>query len=339
MLRSHRSQRPLSDNKEKPQPYCQTRHFRPRCTPVVLASLDVNIPRINLVRRKIPLFNKADWCSFHGHMISIHNSIQDMAMTCSVDDLWSTFKQGIITGIEKYIPHKFAKERNGKPWVKKPLQRLIAKRNRHYSKYRATGSRYHKDKYKQTKAQVQKGIRSSYWAYVEDIATSQETQASHGKCNKKFWSFIKHSRKQSSCIPDLKASDGSILTNSKAKANLLNQHFHSVFSPLGTPLQHAQHSTGYPCMPPIEIKTAGIDKLISELDEYINFKGMLEDLQWRTLEQRRTDCRLVLLFQIIHGLVQIPPTNYLQPSLNTHLAKIITIHIIISTMLDKNKLF
>ena len=46
-------------------------------------------------------------------------------------------------------------------------------------------------------------------------------------------------------------------------------------------------------------------------------KGMLEDLQWRTLEQRRTDCRLVLLFQIIHGLVQIPPTNYLQPSLNT----------------------
>ena len=122
---------------------------------VVLASLDVNIPRINQVRRKIPLFNKADWCRFHGHMISIHNSIQDMAMTCSMDDLWSTFKQGIITGIEKYIPHTFAKERNGKPWVKKPLQRLIAKRNRHYIKYRATGSRYHKDKYKQTKAQVQ----------------------------------------------------------------------------------------------------------------------------------------------------------------------------------------
>ena len=33
-------------------------------------------------------------------------------------------------------------------------------------------------------------------------------------------------------------------------------------------LQHAQHSTGYPCMSPIEIKTAGIDKLISELDEH-----------------------------------------------------------------------
>ena len=226
------------------------------------------ISRINQVRRKIPLYNKADWCSFHDHMTSVHNSIQDMALTCSVDDLWTFFKQGILTGIDKYIPHKFAKARNGKPWVKKPLQRLIAKRNRHYSKYIATGSRYHKDKYKQTKAKVQKGIRSSYWAYVEDIATSQETKASHGKCNKKFWSFIKHSRKESSGIPDLKASDGSILTNSKAKANLLNQHFHSVFSSPDTPLHHSQHSPNYPCMPPIEIKTAGIDKLISELDEH-----------------------------------------------------------------------
>ena len=41
-------------------------------------------------------------------------------------------------------------------------------------------------------------------------------------------------------------------------------------------------------------------------------KGMLEDMQWRTLEQRHTDCRLVVLLQIVHGLIQIPPTNYLQ---------------------------
>ena len=55
-------------------------------------------------------------------------------------------------------------------------------------------------------------------------------------------------------------------------------------------------------------------------------KGMLEDLQWRTLEQRHTDYRLVLLFQSIHGLIQIPPTKYLQPSLNTS-RKTTTIHI------------
>ena len=50
-------------------------------------------------------------------------------------------------------------------------------------------------------------------------------------------------------------------------------------------------------------------------------KGMLEDLQWQTLEQGRIDFRLVLLFQIVYGIVQVPPTNYLQPSLNTTSSK------------------
>ena len=36
------------------------------------------------------------------------------------------------------------------------------------------------------------------------------------------------------------------------------------------------------------------------------------DMQWRTLKQRHTDCRLVVLLQIVHGLIQIPPTNYLK---------------------------
>ena len=61
------------------------------------------------------------------------------------------------------------------------------------------------------------------------------------------------------------------------------------------------------------------------LNRHHNTSRMLEDIQWQTLEQRRTDCRLVLLFQITHGLVQIPPTNYLQPSLNTTSRKITTI--------------
>ena len=42
-------------------------------------------------------------------------------------------------------------------------------------------------------------------------------------------------------------------------------------------------------------------------------KGMLEDLQWLTLAQRRTDCRLAFLFQVIHGLVHIPPPTISNP--------------------------
>ena len=44
---------------------------------------------------------------------------------------------------------------------------------------------------------------------------------------------------------------------------------------------------------------------------------MLDDLQWRSLEQRRTDSRLCLIFSLVHGLLQIPHTQYLQPAHTT----------------------
>lgn len=44
---------------------------------------------------------------------------------------------------------------------------------------------------------------------------------------------------------------------------------------------------------------------------------MLTDLGWRPLEQRRTDCRLLMMFRITHGLVQIPLSTYLQPPHST----------------------
>ena len=74
--------------------------------------------------------------------------------------------------------------------------------------------------------------------------------------------------------PHFEASDGSIITNSKAKVDLLNQYFHSVFSP--GHLLTARHSPTtcsvliklFWYMLPIETKTAGTDKLISELDEH-----------------------------------------------------------------------
>ena len=44
---------------------------------------------------------------------------------------------------------------------------------------------------------------------------------------------------------------------------------------------------------------------------------MLTDLQWRTLEQRRIDSRLLLVYKIVHGHVQIPQGSYLQPAPQT----------------------
>ena len=50
---------------------------------------------------------------------------------------------------------------------------------------------------------------------------------------------------------------------------------------------------------------------------------MLQDLNWRTLDQRRIDSRLVLLYKVTYDLVAIPASDYLirntRPSSRNHL--------------------
>ena len=41
---------------------------------------------------------------------------------------------------------------------------------------------------------------------------------------------------------------------------------------------------------------------------------MLEDLNWRTLEQRGTDSRLTLMYKITYDLVAIPAADYIIPN-------------------------
>ena len=41
---------------------------------------------------------------------------------------------------------------------------------------------------------------------------------------------------------------------------------------------------------------------------------MIKDLNWRTLEQRRIDSRLILMYKITYDLVAIPAADYLIPN-------------------------
>lgn len=52
----------------------------------------------------------------------------------------------------------------------------------------------------------------------------------------------------------------------------------------------------------------------NNFDPRSSVTGMLDDLGWRTLEQRRADARLCLFYKIVYGLVAIPMPDYIQPN-------------------------
>ena len=52
----------------------------------------------------------------------------------------------------------------------------------------------------------------------------------------------------------------------------------------------------------------------NNFDPRSSVTDMLDDLEWRTLEQRRADARLCLFYKIVYGLVAIPMPDYIQPN-------------------------
>ena len=100
--------------------------------------------------------------------------------------------------------------------------RQIRQRNRAYQRQRRTRNQHDKDRYRDLKHKTQKKIRQDYWKYLEDIVTPSEGNNTRA-ANKKFWSFVKHTRQDSVGIPNLTDTQGDEHTTLQGKAQALNQ--------------------------------------------------------------------------------------------------------------------
>ena len=89
----------------------------------------------------------------------------------------------------------------------------------------------------------------------------------HTRCSKKFWSFIKSRKKDQIGITALE-HQGKVYTDSLSKANLLNNHFASVFTHedlFQIPKVNGNH---LPDIPALDIQAEGVRKLLQELDPH-----------------------------------------------------------------------
>ena len=54
--------------------------------------------------------------------------------------------------------------------------------------------------------------------------------------------------------------------------------------------------------------------MTSNYDYRSSVTSMLDQLSWRTLEQRRADACLCLFYKMVHGIVAVPLPDYVQPT-------------------------
>ena len=124
----------------------------------------------------------------------------------------------------------------------------------------------HQRQIKQASHTLPKETRKAYWAYIENIidyTSETNTQDGHTKQNR-FWSFIKSTGNDSSGISPLR-HQGVVHSDATSKANILAEHFSSVYThEQPGPLPNKGPSP-YSSMPGIIISATGIQHILSNL--------------------------------------------------------------------------
>ena len=194
---------------------------------IVYMEFQINPTRQRSIRRKIPLYNKAPLeDKLKPAAIALSDSLTNSPTnSLNTNGLWTKFKDGLDEMVNLYVPFTTTRPKPDKPWVDYGLRRLIRRRDRHYKKWRKSGSEEHRKKMLSLKRQVQRRLRQAYWSYTEKlICGSNDIET-----KKRFWSYVKAKSTQTSNVAPLKIN-GRLVTDAKERAEALNQQFQKAFS-------------------------------------------------------------------------------------------------------------
>ena len=193
---------------------------------IPLVELSLKPHHIYQERRRIPIYRRANWDGLRDHLKTSNEHLQ--TINDSPEEMWNNLKQSINEASTKFIPTKLAKRKDSLPWINPYLDSLIVKRNNLRKRSKRYGKAKTEMRYKEHKRIVQREMRKQHRSYIHNMLTeSEDTSAT---TNKKFWTYVKHRRGDTSEITAIK-TDHRLLTDKKSMANALNHQFHSVFSP------------------------------------------------------------------------------------------------------------
>ena len=177
-------------------------------------------------------FNKADWEPIREELSTV-NWEETLTGEMSVADMYNKFEEIIYKSSEKHTPVRTEREQS----CKIPRNRLVLIRKRkrinsriNFLKYisRPANSCKKIEKLNKKKSEVEQNIK--YLLKVE-LANKELDAISKMKINPKFfYQFVKKNLKTESKIGPMQDSEGTLHTDSKKKANLLQKQYCKAFS-------------------------------------------------------------------------------------------------------------
>ena len=225
---------------------------------MVVTDMDL-VPRINRPKpKKKYLFSKANWDEIRKDMTSLSTEVCSMPKDSkSVEDMWSTFKSGIQTSMDRNIPQRMCRRKDVLPWFTHKLKRMVKRKARLYKRAK---KKTKWAEYRKFQKECKKAFKEAEQKHIND--TIQEGLNENN--SKPFWRYVKSKKKDSFGIPPLKR-EGTLFNDCKEKAEILVNQFKSVFTKdsdnnIPSLKMRAKHK-----LPPLVIRSDGIEKLLSNI--------------------------------------------------------------------------
>ena len=246
--------------------------LRVRCKPlsavglsdhdIVLYDTSINPYRAKPQRRKIFLWNKANTEEIRNDVKTFAYKFKDSNFQ-SVCAMWDYFKSSIQAIIDQRVPSKLTPARFTNPWINTEIRRAIRRKQRAHTKCRRSKKKKDIDRYKKLQKEVKFMIRIANKKYIENTVDEAYTSNS-----KRFWSYVKSKGQESSGVPPLKSKDGYLKSDSKTKAEILNEQFESVFTKEDLTNQPDKGHSPFTPMENITVDPIGIKKLLQNLKTF-----------------------------------------------------------------------
>jgi hypothetical protein len=229
---------------------------------VVIVDVNVKPKFVRPVKRKIFLYRKANYQKISDDVSALNQRLTpDYISEVGIEELWSTFRDTLLTSMNKHIPSKMSASRFSLPWVNHSIKRDIRKKKRYYSRARKNGSSASWEKFKAHRRVTDRRIRKAYRNYVRDTIGGSLKENN----TKPFWNFLKTKKQEVFGVSNLKTTDGGLASLPVHKANALNEQFCSVFTKENLSDVPSSKSCDIPDISDITVTVPGVKKLLDDI--------------------------------------------------------------------------
>jgi hypothetical protein len=167
-------------------------------------------------------WKRANYQSMRSEMdvIRWEEELRDM----DAESAWKKFRSVLDDCVEKHVPTIEIYDTGRPKWLTKDIVKLIRQKKKSWKTYKTYGTAEARERYEKLEKEVKNRIRKAKRKLEKDLARSDDNNG------KKFTAYIKSKTKSKSSIGPLKREDGTITTDCKEMAEILNKYMASVFT-------------------------------------------------------------------------------------------------------------